>query len=325
MKKLRPYQQNAVVAALAAIRRGKSGTVQIATGGGKTLVASEVVRRLEGKHVLWVAKGWILLKQAADSLGAQAPELSKARWGGADSAIGKLPEALCDADVLFTTLHTFFSRLQGEGYPGANAPALIIWDECHWGEGSLMARQLVKYARQQGCPILGLTATPRAHSELPIVHQTTFGRLVSMGYLATPLIEEPLTHRSWSPQRTSAGGDFTPRSLRELGSDEARNRIIVQYWRQHSRVCERTIIFACDVAHAERLACALKKCGAAVGVVHSQLPEEDNELEIKRYQRGEIDVLVNVAMLTHGFDAPGTRTIFLTRPTASPILSDPLI
>lgn len=322
MKKLRPYQKAAARAGLSAINANRSGLIHIATGGGKTVVASELVRKLcqssEG-YVLWLTKDWTLLAQAARSVARQAPDLVLGRLGGEKSPIAHLADQPDNVDVLFTTLHTFTRRVSD--LPYASGPELVVWDECHWGEGSPMGRGVAKFASHNGAPILGLTATPRGSSKLPTLHRTTFRELVELGHLAKPVIVAPIqTGVAWTPERTSEEGDFTAASLRELGENDERNELIVNHWRTHARRYGPTIVFACNIDHAEELSALFKDAGASVGVVHCGLDGEVNQEEIASYKSGALDVLINVAMLTHGFDAPKTQTIFLTRPTASFVL-----
>jgi ATP-dependent helicase IRC3 len=320
-KKLRPYQKAAVKAALDAISDGQSGLIHIATGGGKTVVGAEIIRKHSSGHVLWLTKDWTLLEQASESVALQAPDLLQGRIGGLASALSSLEEHPADAGVIFTTLHTFVRRLDANTYPDDDGPSLIVWDECHWGEGSPMGRRLVAFAKTHGAPILGLTATPRGFSLLPTLHRTTLCDLIAQEYLARPVIVPAVeTGVDWTPERSSDEGDFTGTSLRALAENDERNATIVDHWRAHARQYGATIIFACNIAHAECLGRLFKDAGASVGIVHCDLEGRENRAEIEQYKAGELDVIINVAMLTHGFDAPKTRTIFLTRPTASPVL-----
>lgn len=54
---------------------------------------------------------------------------------------------------------------------------------------------------------------------------------------------------------------------------------------------------------------------AVTGVTVSR---EDNERKLQAYRDGELQVLINVNILTEGVDLPKTGTAFLARPTAPP-------
>ena len=51
----------------------------------------------------------------------------------------------------------------------------------------------------------------------------------------------------------------------------------------------------------------------------------DNERKIEAYRNGEIQVLINVNILTEGTDLPKTHTVFLTRPTVSTTLMTQMV
>jgi hypothetical protein len=208
---------------------------------------------------------------------------------------------------------------------------LIVIDECHWGIHGSMGRALLQ--RYHGrVPMLGLSATPR-HLPMPhaaepvrIGYRKTFADLEGT-YLATPRLQTPETGRSFRPQ-LSRMGDFTERSLRELGEDDARNELICRTLlmgiraKQYSRV----MVFACNVDHANRLASMLSRHGVDARALHYEVSNETRRSElIADFKRGSFNVIVNVAMLAQGVDVPDVDAVFLTRPTASEILCSQMV
>jgi superfamily II DNA or RNA helicase len=84
-----------------------------------------------------------------------------------------------------------------------------------------------------------------------------------------------------------------------------------------------TLIFALNVRHAALLADALRERDVRAEYVASCRPngsEGDSVTPIQRFREGQLDVLINVQMVTEGVDAPGIPTVFLTSPTTSEIL-----
>ncbi|MCM1258196.1 MAG: hypothetical protein NC307_10130 [Roseburia sp.] len=53
--------------------------------------------------------------------------------------------------------------------------------------------------------------------------------------------------------------------------------------------------------------------------------KEENDEAVERYRKGEIQVLINVNILTEGTDLPQTKTVFLTRPTVSRVLMTQMV
>ena len=93
-------------------------------------------------------------------------------------------------------------------------------------------------------------------------------------------------------------------------------------------------MFAVSVPHAVQLASLFRKAGIAADYVVSELRDpvtgvtvsrEDNERKLEEYRKGNLQVLVNVNILTEGVDLPKTRTVFLARPTVSTILMTQMV
>ena len=87
----------------------------------------------------------------------------------------------------------------------------------------------------------------------------------------------------------------------------------------------KTLVFACNIEHAETLSDMFRSGGIRSGVVHSRLTDDEQEHALEAFRRNEIDVLVNVAMVTHGIDIPDIATLFLARPTNSEILASQMV
>ncbi len=57
----------------------------------------------------------------------------------------------------------------------------------------------------------------------------------------------------------------------------------------------------------------------------AKISAKENSEKIKRFRNGDLEVLINVEMLTEGTDLPNVQTVFLTRPTTSTILMTQMI
>jgi hypothetical protein len=108
--------------------------------------------------------------------------------------------------------------------------------------------------------------------------------------------------------------------LRELARSDARNDAIVKHYLSNVGHYGKTIVFACDIDHVDRLAMLFIRNGIAARGVHSKQPAGEAQRAIERFKSGAVQLLVNVEMLTHGFDVPDAKTVFLCRPTTSDIL-----
>ncbi len=321
----RPHQQVAIDGFAAERRPGRRLQAVIPTGGGKTLVGVEVaVRELaQGGRVLWVAMDWNLLWQAARDA-AQRHDLFRkgklGRVGGAMKNVRVLPE---NAGALrFGSVQTLYSR-GVDKVLGAFRPTLVVWDECHLGQGGKLGTRLKKSLEKLGVPVLGLTATPKDTSRdgyevLP--GRKTFKELVEANVLASPVRVPSVPTGARVSARLNPFGDLDSSTIQELSVDTRRNRVIVDHWVARQGTYGKTILFACTIAHANTLCRMFTKEGVSARVVHSHQRPEDNETALKRFREGSVQLLLGVAMLTHGIDVPDARTIVLTRPTTSDIL-----
>ena len=83
----------------------------------------------------------------------------------------------------------------------------------------------------------------------------------------------------------------------------------------HKEDYGKTLIFALNKIHCRLLADELRGNGIRCDGVWSG--KKDNSFVIERFKRSELDVLVNVNIMTEGTDVPDIQTVFLTRPTQS--------
>src|SRR5262249_8557014 len=147
----------------------------------------------------------------------------------------------------------------------------VIWDEVHWAINSQLGKRFLD-AHVGDAVVFGLTATPVANSRSRIVYsvpaETLWGAV-----LAEPVVREIDTTTIWSAEVRCE--EFTPGSLRRLALDGLRNQAIVKAVLdgRRSGAFKRTLVFACDVEHAEKLVSMLREHGIPVGVVHSRLPD----------------------------------------------------
>lgn len=123
----------------------------------------------------------------------------------------------------------------------------------------------------------------------------------------------------------------------ELAAEAKRNDIIVDDYLRYREIYGKTIIFADRWFQCEYLKEKLKDRGVSADNVYSHIDEDpgsadarnkrtsdDNKRIIEEFKHGkdgnEMDVLINVRMLTEGMDVPTVKTVFITRQTTSSIL-----
>ncbi|MGN0606316.1 MAG: DEAD/DEAH box helicase family protein [Oscillospiraceae bacterium] len=179
------------------------------------------------------------------------------------------------------------------------------------------------------------------HNQKGITYQISLKELINKQILSNPIIESCETGEEYG---TYIGAkdlemiqrlDILPEELAEsMVNNASRNKFIVERFVKHKEKYGQTIVFALNVAHAIALSALFNEYGIKAGYVVSSVKDavtgatrsrEDNNFVYEAYRKGELQVLVNVNILTEGIDLPQTQTVFLTRPTVSKILMTQMI
>lgn len=231
------------------------------------------------------------------------------------------------------------------------AGLFVVFDEAHHTPAPSY-RKLLTGLRERCKPfgLLGLTATPTYSDERKrgwlkrlfpqgIVAQEDARTLMAEGVLAKPILEDVRTevkprfdekdYRGW----VSKYRDLPEQIIGSLAENQSRNDSIVAHYVNNKEKYGKTIMFASRWFQCEYLSEALRKKNVRADAVYSRVEStpggaevrnrrrtDDNADTIKRFKNDELDVLINVQMLTEGTDVPGAKTVFLTRQTTSEIL-----
>jgi len=262
-----------------------------------------------------------------------------------------------DDDVIVGSLQTFANAQRDDHerltafIDSARGKLVVVFDEAHHAPAPTYAR-FVEALRHRvpSLRLLGLTATPVYDNKLragwlrrlfpqDIVFQTTVTRLLADRVLAKPKVEEFSTHfkadfddRAFA-RWTSTYGDLPPEIIETLAQSRERNDCIVNAYVAHRAKYGKTLIFADRWYQCDYLREALRRHGVKADVVYSHVDAQpgtvdarnrrtadENTAAIRAFKRGELDVLVNVRMLTEGTDVPQVQSVFLTRQTTSRVL-----
>jgi superfamily II DNA or RNA helicase len=329
---LRDYQKQLGVCLKreTAVRRpGDRLLVQIATGGGKTCVLNEFLRHIvaRGDRALIVTKDWMLLSQAANDFTGRCGGAGIIGYLGAGPEAKKLFENVpmtVNQPVVYSTIHSWFSRADRD-FKDQHFDYILV-DELHWGEAGTLYKKLIEQYEDTST-FVGFTATPRKWTKFRLVDRAyDFAELLSRQVLARPVVvDSRSTDVAWTPVLSSEHGDITQSSLNELAASDVRNNVIVKTYMEDREKWGKTLVFACNIDHAEVLAGMFESRRVRVGVIHHKISTEEKQRIREAFKGNDLDVLVNVTMFTHGVDIPEIRSIFLARPTTSDILFSQMI
>jgi len=211
-----------------------------------------------------------------------------------------------------------------------NGIKYIIIDECHLNTKSdSVIKSFIDKAKIKN--ILGVTATPivlassfdgallriisSARNNLfsTISHVVQIQEMIDSKYWSE-LVYDIKTYSTRGLKYNTNGSDYTPESVKvnyDENNLEAKCIIAVEALRREGR--KSIVVFVPSVDNAKSLSKKIK--GSAV--VYGTLDMKEREDILEKFKRLEIDVVINVEILTTGFDHPELDAIVLARPTAS--------
>lgn len=303
---LREYQSAAIEQAAAKISSGCRRLLLVSpTGSGKTVIASHIVLRslAKGNPVLFIAHRKELVDQASKKLA----DMSLPH--GVIMA-GRKPDPM--APVQVASLQTAIRRNLPEHFK------LIITDECHHAAASSYAKV---YNQFPDAVFIGLTATPYRADGAGLgdtfddwVRVAGIQELTDQGFLVPA--------RYWSPtipqlgKIRKKGADW---ESGELGEEMSKPRLIGDVVRHYQSIAggERAICFAVNKAHAAKITDGFNDAGIPAAYLHDGTGKRDRENMLAWHRLGKYMVLVNVGILSEGYDDPGVSTCIQARPTLS--------
>jgi superfamily II DNA or RNA helicase len=128
--------------------------------------------------------------------------------------------------------------------------------------------------------------------------------------------------------------DLPKNIIDELANNQPRNDFIVSDYLNNSKEYGKTLIFADRWFQCEYISEKLNASGVRADAVYSVVTGQNeifkggagrrndtyNRETMQKFKDGELDVMVNVKMLTEGVDVPDVKTVMITRDTTSSIL-----
>lgn len=289
------YQTRAVQSAIDSLL--ESPIVVLPTGGGKTVIACEIMRLLPGPGI-FTAHRQELIFQARDRLQSH----------GIDAGIIMAGTRPTDARIQVASKDTLRNRKM----PPCE---WIIIDECHHAVSK-------SYQFAIDRPRIGLTATPfrldgRGLGEMfgKIIVAAWPDELMSAGRLISPRIYGPKSAIDLSGVKTIAG-DF---HQGQLGATMGKSKLvgdIVEHWLSIAPN-RKTLAFAVDIQHSLKIRDEFRSAGIKAEHVDGGTDADERARLFRAVASGEISVLSNCQIATEGVDIPALECLIIARPTKS--------
>jgi DNA repair protein RadD len=321
---LRPYQQAAVDAVYHHLRtRDDNPCVSIPTAGGKSIVmaqmAKDAVERWGGRVVI-LAHVKELLEQTADKVKRLCRDLVVGVYSAG------LKRRDTEEPVIIAGIQSVYQRACDLG-----PFDLVIVDEAHMippdGEG--MYRTFLADAKvvNPRLRVIGLTATPfRMRTGTictpdgilnHICYEIGVRDLIDQGYLCPLVSKTSRTELDVSKLHVRAGEFIAGETEALMDTTERIDAACAEIMR-HTRDRSSVLVFCSGVKHGRHLAQKLRSLGAEVETVFGETLDFVRDEVLDRFRQGDLKYVVNMDVLTTGFDAPNIDCVALLRPTLSP-------
>lgn len=296
---LRPYQKRAVQ--MLRERHADRPLLSIPTGGGKTSIAAEVIRSAvaRGRRAVFLVHRRELVDQAVDRLAQFEVQAGRILAGHPEER---------HLSVQVASIPTLARR---KHWPAD----LVIVDECSHATSDSWAKVIGRYEQ---ATVIGLTATPirldgRGLGDIfgCIVEPVTTEELIAQGHLVRPeVFAPPVDLRG---VKTRAGDYSIPEVVERM---DKLTGSITRTWLERARG-QRTVVFACNVDHSERIVEAFCQEGVRAAHIDGGTATAQRAETLAMLRAGELDLVSNVMVLSEGWDLPALQCAILARPTKS--------
>ncbi|CAI8820138.1 DEAD/DEAH box helicase [Methylococcus capsulatus] len=313
---LRPRQALLVERSLAALHQHGNTLAIGPTGSGKTIMLSAVAGGVLEEPD---AKACVLAHR--DELTAQ----NRAKFGqvnpGRTTSVFDAQEKSWAGRATFAMVQTLARDKHLEQMPTLD---LLVIDEAHHAASPSYRRVIDRVlSRNPRARIFGATATPaRADGKglrevfSNVADQITLGELIASGHLVPPrtfVIDVGAQSALAQVRRTATDFDMT--EVETILNRTPITDAVIHHWREKAGE-RKTIVFCSTVAHAQCVADAFVAAGIRAVLIHGELSDAERKTRLAEYETGEAQLVVNVAVLTEGYDYTPTSCVVLLRPSS---------
>lgn len=308
---LRP-RQVAFVERVAAALNDRGNTLGVApTGAGKTVMLSAIAKSMPSPG---------LVLQHRDELVSQNVRTFLRVNPG-------VPVSIFDADS---------KRWAGDGWTFGmvqsvvrqieRAPRLrsIIIDEAHHSTSNTYLKVLgAARANNPDLQVLGVTATPIRGDKRTL--KTVFNNvadvislreLIDGGFLMRPrtFVVDVGVQGALREVRKLAT-DFDMEAVAEIMDKRLVTEKVIENWKEKAGD-RQTVVFAANVEHATHVCDGFRSAGVRASVVTGEMGDAERKAALAAFDAGHTQVLVNVAVLTEGWDCQPVSCVVLLRPSS---------
>lgn len=295
-------------------KQHNSFMVYAPTGAGKTGLAAFLTAGFvsRGMKVLFVAPFTVLITQTAQRFvqyGLPAENIAYIWRDHSNQDLSKKIQ-IASADTLIR--RDFPQDID-----------LLIIDEAHLKRKKLLA-EIERLTSETDCKVVGLSGTPFSpflgKYYQSLIKPTTIKELIQRGELSSYEFYAPTKPDLTGVKSTSSmeyGSDYKEDEIAEImcGADLVGD--VVSSWLKLGENLP-TICFCVNVSHANFVTMEFNRAGVNAEIMTANTPFDEREVMIHRFEQGATKILVNVGVLSTGFDSD-VRCVIYARPTKSEI------
>jgi DNA repair protein RadD len=333
MMNLRPYQQEAHDAIIGWVKKNTMPCcIEAATGAGKSHIIAAVAETIHaysgGKHVLCIAPSAELVKQNAEKFKLTGEKCSIFSASAGEKSLRH--------PVVFGTPGTVINSIKRFG----SEFAAVVIDECHGITPTV--KSIISEIKKVNpkLRVIGLSATPYRmgtgyifgfHPDGKPVHESKTKdpyfeacvyriharTLIDQGFLTEPKIGKPEAdgYKTLDMELNSRGQFDAAAIDRAYHGHGRKTSAIIADVVSQSKFARGVMIFAATVRHAKECMASLPPDMSAL--VTAETDKKTRDKIISNFKAGRIKYLVNVSVLTTGFDASHVELIAILRATES--------
>jgi len=201
---------------------------------------------------------------------------------------------------------------------------LLVIDEAHHAVAESYQRIIDRACqRNPTLKLYGVTATPNRGDRrglrplfAHVADQIRVGELIASGHLVRPrtfVIDVGVRPALAEVERKA--DDFDMEAVDAIMNRSPVTDQVVRHWREKAGD-RQTVVFCSTVEHASAVHARFAATGIAAVLVTGRMSEAERRAAIEAYASGRAQVIVNVAVLTEGWDDPPTRCVVLLRPSS---------
>lgn len=308
--KPRPRQIEFINNSLIALKEFGNTLGVAPTGSGKTIMLSKVIEKIGCYKTCVLAHRKELTEQ-------NSSKFLKVTQGLTVSVVNAV-EKDWSGDAVFAMVQTLSNQKTLMEMPKID---LLVVDETHHITAQSYLR-IIKHARRLNPDLLlyGVTATPARGDKCNLgkiftncCDQITLSELIEDGHLVVPrtyVID--IVHDKLKQLKVKSTGDFNEQEVADILDNQPVLDEVIKHWKEKARD-RKTVIFCSTIDHAAHTVEAFRRHGVIAELVTSKMSMQERENVLNNVTHGDTQVIVNVAILTEGWDFPPISCVILLR------------